>query len=110
MLTKGSLQTAVVFIMSHVDRDETFTEASQAVDDRSIDPSKQDSCSSDPDNKVKGLWGTPSGPQERLPGESIPDYYARRGFPVSSGKSGRAITLTPTPRLSATQRKDSADE
>jgi hypothetical protein len=97
-------------ITSHMAAHESSEARGEAVDRRLTDPRNEGSGTSNCDYKGESLWGTPSGPQERLPGESLPDYYSRRGFPVSSGKSGRAITLSPAPRSSATERNDSADE
>jgi hypothetical protein len=58
----------------------------EAVDHSSIEASEAGSCTSHRDKEAESLWGTPGGPAERLPGESLPDYRNAARVSVSSGK------------------------
>ena len=62
--------------MSHMASGENLDSLTEALDRRLTGPTHEDSGTSNCDYKGESLWGTPTGPQERLAGASIPDFYA----------------------------------
>jgi hypothetical protein len=77
---------------------ENSNRTTEGVDDSSTELAREGSYHLDLDKEIESLWGIPSGPPERLPGESVPDYWQRRGFPASSAQQGQVVTIIPAPR------------